>query len=367
MNRFFLILIVLACTAISCSSDDDGGSINPDSFDREGMLANWADNIIVPAFENFYASTQNLQEKTNSFTQTPNPETLAELREAYETAYLDFQSVSMFQIGKAMELDYRKFLNTYPTDATNIDGKIQEGNYDLESTSSYAEQGFPALDYLINGLGTTDAEIAAKYTDENYQNYLTEVATRINALTKEVHDSWKGDYRDTFVNNTSSSSTGSIPVFTNDYINYYEKYIRSGKIGFPAGSQTGSPSPINVEAYYSEDLSRALYIKAVQGVEDFFNGKHFGTSDKGLSYKQYIEYMQANMEGENLATALNAQFAVVLDHAQNLDPNLRNQVETDNSAMLQAYEELQKIVVLLKVDMLQVLYIGVDYVDPDGD
>ncbi len=35
--------------------------------------------------------------------------------------------------------------------------------------------------------------------------------------------------------------------------------------------------------------------------------------------------------------------------------------------MLTAYDELQKAVVLLKVDMLQALNIQVDFVDADGD
>ena len=42
-------------------------------------------------------------------------------------------------------------------------------------------------------------------------------------------------------------------------------------------------------------------------------------------------------------------------------------METDNVKMLQAFDELQKLVVLLKVDMMQALSISVDYVDSDGD
>ena len=35
--------------------------------------------------------------------------------------------------------------------------------------------------------------------------------------------------------------------------------------------------------------------------------------------------------------------------------------------MLSSYDELQKVVVLLKVDMLQAFDISTDYVDADGD
>ena len=43
------------------------------------------------------------------------------------------------------------------------------------------------------------------------------------------------------------------------------------------------------------------------------------------------------------------------------------QVNTDNTQMTLTYDELQKVVILLKVDMLQAMNINVDYVDADGD
>ncbi|AVR43948.1 peptidase M75 superfamily protein [Christiangramia fulva] len=366
MKRITGILLVFTLVFAACSKDDEGGSINPNNFDRQGMLANWADNIIIPAFSNFKNSTQDLEDKTTAFTSDPSEANLAELRAAFETAYLDFQTVSMFEIGKAMEINFRHFLNTYPADASAIEANIA-GDYDLTSVNAYDQQGFPALDYMINGLGETDAEIAAKYASEDYKTYLENLASRINSLTAEVNSSWQGDFRDQFVNNTSSSSTGSIDKFTNDYIMYFEKFIRSGKIGFPAGAFTGTPSPGNVEAYYSEDFSRALYIKALESVQDFFNGKHFGSSETGKSFSQYINYMQPAMETENLASQINAQFDAIISQAETLNESLAAQVQNDNSKMLAAFDELQKAVVLLKVDMIQVLYIGVDYVDSDGD
>ena len=353
----------------ACSTDnvDDSGEPGTDSFDRGAMLANWADNIIAPAFENFTFSTQGLEEKTNIFVEEPSEENLAALRVTFENAYLDFQTVSMFGIGKAEELNYRNYLNTYPAAVTAIEDKINSGNFNLNLPSTYSQQGFPALDYLINGVAGTDAEIIAVYSSENYKNYLKSVVERINNLTAEVNTSWQGDYRDTFVNNTSSSSTGSVDRFTNNFVMYFEKILRSGKIGYPAGAFTGEPSPQNVEALYSDDLSGKLYIKALESVQDFFNGKHFAGSQSGPGYKQYLDHLLYTKEGENLSNLINAQFSSIIDHAGDLDQNLKSQVETSNEKMLMAFDELQVAVVLLKVDLLQALSISVDYVDSDGD
>ena len=50
-----------------------------------------------------------------------------------------------------------------------------------------------------------------------------------------------------------------------------------------------------------------------------------------------------------------------------LDNDLNKQVIDDNIKMLDTYNELQKITVFLKTDMLSALNISVDYVDADGD
>lgn len=359
------LFVFAACTSDNGSGEENGGSEN--SFDRKAMLANWADNIIVPAFNNFKSSTQDLQEKTNAFTTNPSEENLVQLRLAYEKAYLDFQTVSMFEIGRAEELNYRNFLNTFPADVNTIESEIQSGNHNLLLPSAYDEQGFPALDFLINGLADSDQEIVSIYSSEEYKSYLSDVSERINSLTGEVTASWQGAFRDNFINNTSSSSTGSVDRFTNDYVMYYEKFLRSGKIGFPAGVFTGEPSPGNVEALYSGDLSRELYIKSVKSVQDFFNGKHFGSNQSGPSYKQYLDYLDSMKDGQVLSNLINNQFSSTLTQASGLDQNLKSQVQTNNIEMLEAYDELQKQVVLLKVDMMQALSISVDYVDSDGD
>jgi hypothetical protein len=50
-----------------------------------------------------------------------------------------------------------------------------------------------------------------------------------------------------------------------------------------------------------------------------------------------------------------------------LDENFYNQINDNNTKFLRVYDAIQEVVVLLKVDMLQLLSINVDYVDADGD
>lgn len=375
MTKFSKFLLIFALIIASCSSEDDGTGDNNGgdtgnetaTFDRGAMLANWADNIIVPSFENFQGSTQSLQGLSEAFVASPSLATLEALRAQYKEAYLDFQTVSMFQSGMAEELNFRGFLNTYPANKAGVDAKLASGDFNLQLPSSFAEQGFPALDYLLYGLGSDEETLQLFSENENHTAYLLAVTERINSLTAAVTNSWKGEYRDTFVNNTSSSSTGSVDRFTNDYVMYFEKILRSGKIGYPAGAFTGSPSPGNAEALYASGLSKSLYLKAVNSFADFYFGDHFNGGGNDLSFFQYLQYMESMKDGAPLSDLIAEQLAAVKAQSATLDQDLQKQVKTDNTKMLEAFDELQKAVILLKVDMMQALSISVDYVDSDGD
>lgn len=369
--KLMFLPVLLFVAGCSSNSDDTPGGGNTDDFDRGAMLKNWSDNIIIPSFENFSVEVQTLEEVSLKFTQDPTEANLADLRSAYKEAYVQFQTVSPFDIGKAETLNYRNNLNTYPVDAAAMEEKIQAGEFNLELPSAMDEQGFPALAYLLYGLGDTDAEIIAHYTSNanaaTYKNYLNAVSVRVNSLTSEVLSDWKNNFRDQFVNNTSSSSTGSVDRLTNDYIMYYEKFLRAGKIGIPAGVFSGNPVPENVEAYYSAELSKQLYLKSVETVHNFFVGNYFGEDRKGLSYVDYLRYLNTIKNGDPLGGLINGQFNNIRMQADELDANLVSQIESDNTKMLAAYDELQKNVVLLKVDMVQALSVSIDYVDSDGD
>ncbi|SKB63019.1 Imelysin [Salegentibacter holothuriorum] len=370
MIKFSKFLLIATLMFASCSTGDDGddgGDSNGDNFDRGEMLANWADNIIVPSFVAFKEETQKLEDIAKAFADNPGVTELSVLRAQYKAAYQEFQTVEMFQIGKAEELNYRSFLNTYPTNTENIESQIASGNYNLELPSNFAEQGFPALDYLLYSYGSTEETLEVFNSNPEYINYTVAITERINALTAEVTASWEGDYRNTFVNNTSSSSTGSVDRFTNDYVMYYEKILRSGKIGYPAGAFTGSPSPGNVEGLYAGGISKNLYLQALDSFEDFYYGVKINGEENGLSYFQYLDYMDDKTDSESLTASISDQFLAIRNQSSDLDDNLKSQVETDNSKMLAAHDELQKLVILLKVDMMQTLSISVDYVDSDGD
>src|SRR6056297_2898487 len=174
----YTVLLFIVFFAWSCSDNGPSGP-NPDDFDREAILVNWGDNIIVPSFTDLSEATAQLHTSAETFSASPTLQNLETLRGSWESAYLAFQHVSMFEMGEAMQLRYRDNLNIYPTDTTEIKQNITEGGYDLELPSLNNSQGFPALDYLIHGLGENDTEILSYYTTntdaQDYRTYLTDL------------------------------------------------------------------------------------------------------------------------------------------------------------------------------------------------
>lgn len=366
-----IITVFMALVGCSSGSDGDGGTQPADNFDRQAMLEHWADNIIIPAFEDLEMELSALSAAKDDFVADPGEATLLALRERWLEAYKTWQYVEMFNIGQAETMLYAFQMNIYPVTVADIESNIATGTYDLRSVNNNDAVGFPAMDYLLHGLGATDAEILARYTTaegaEGTKKYLSDVTDEMLALTGEVLEDWKSNYRDTFVANLNNNATGSVNKLTNDFIFYYEKGLRANKFGIPAGNFSATPFPEKVEAYYSAEVSKALALNALNAVQDFFNGRSYGTSGTGSSFTAYLDYLRELQGGDDLSAAINQQLNTAREQIQTLDDNFSRQIETDNTMMTRAYDELQKAVVLLKVDMVQKLNITIDYVDADGD
>lgn len=368
LTFFLLTLITGSLVFIMNCSSDSSNEDDMDNFNRAAMLENWADNIIIPAYEAYVTNLQALGSTLETFASSKTTVNLQALQDAWLNAYIAWQYVSMFEIGKAETITLRDFTNIYPANANLIESNVANGGYNLTLPSTRDQQGFPALDYLLNGLGDTNQEIVDQHVvNDQYTQYSTELVDRMTMLAADVLNDWKGGYRDTFVLNDGSEASSSVNKLVNDYLFYYEKALRAGKIGIPAGIFSTATLPDRVEGLYAGDVSKQLFNNALQATIDFFNGVHFNSSSKGESLSSYLDYLSTISSTESLSKAINNQFVASQQEATNLDDNFYNQVQSNNQLMLLTYDELQKNVVLMKVDMLQAMNISVDYVDADGD
>lgn len=357
-----IILIISACQKSAVNKTD----VVLDS--RGELLENVTNNIIIPAYENLKSDIDNLSQSAIDFTNNPDLSTISILRNAWLNAYVSWQRVEMFTIGKAEEINYIKSMNTYPCNTTQINNNLLSQSYDLNTSNfpSWSAQGFPALDYMLYGLDSDSNMILNYYTGndgEKYLSYLNDLIAQMSSNTTLVVQDWQNN-KTNFINSDGNTATSSFNVLTNDFIYYYEKGLRANKIGIPCGVWNGfQPYEIGIEAYYRKDISKHLALTSLNACRDFFMGRGVNSEMLGVSYADILsENGESSLSSEIINAINEAEIAIT-----NLASNFRLQLTQDQTNMLYAYDEIQDVVALLKVKMLNSLDVTVDYQDSDGD
>lgn len=360
LSSFLLISLLFAACGKNTSSEDQT------DFDRSEMLSNYGNNIILPVFEDMQTVANELETTAENFKTERTAEQLETLQSTLKDARLAWQDVSPFQFGPAESILLRTSVNTYPSDTDKIDENISSGEYSIGSIDNQDAAGLPALGYLLHGVGNSTEEILAMYTSdteaENRMNYLLDNISFIKKQVNTATNDWQtsgGDYISTFLSEDNSGTDvgSSLGMLINSYILHYERFVRDGKIGIPAGvSSAGVKRPTSTEAYYG-GYSLELAIANLEQIERIFTGGNA----KGLD--DNLEALGAGDLADEIQTQLDeAQSAL-----QQLNDPLSQQIENNNEPVLTSFEELQELVSLLKADMTSVLGITITYQDNDGD
>jgi hypothetical protein len=373
-NKFFFLIIFLLSIIFSCS--DDSSSSSSDGYNRQALLSNIVNNIIIPAHDNFKNELDLFRSNIEAFDNNRDLVNLQQVQNQFIEAYKAWQHIEMFNIGYAEEIFYASKMNIYPANISRISNNISAGNIDLDSNSNqYSAQGFPAIDYLLFGLAEDNQSILNIYLssgqDNLTMNYLNILSNKMVENTGLVIDYWQSN-KENFINSSGNSSTSSLNMLSNDFVYYFEKGLRANKIGIPAGVWSGE-LPQNVEAYYKGDISKILAIEGLQASHNFFNGIHFGSDQiDGEGLYDYLAYLDdTNYSDSTMFIGLEDDIVSSFENSMEkillLNDNFAFQIQTDNIKMLEAYDAIQQGVVRLKTNMLSILGISVDYYDADGD
>ena len=368
MKKTILTFSIIIATVMSCN--EAGDNISGPTYDRSTLLNNWYEYSIQPRLSEFGSRLNEMESATKKFSEDKDESSLNNLREKYINAHMAWQRVEMINIGKAEEIYYNSKMNVYPVNTARVISNISSGSYDFNNANNNPAQGFPTIDYMLYGIGETDEKILEVYgsADGKHINYLKDITDNMKNITDDVIGSWE-TYKNDFISSTENTATSAVNIMVNDFLFYYEKGFRANKIGIPGGVFSTSPIPENVEGYYSRVNSKKFAIEAYDGIIEFFEGRQHssGTPYTGSSLKSIIVDLDSNTGDNNLGNKISNKMAIAKQKLSELDENFVDQIGSDNLKFLRTYDAIQEVVVLLKVDMLQLLSINVDYIDADGD
>lgn len=349
---FAVFLFLISCNEKENTSTDD-------TFDRKQMLKDYAEFYIIPEFSQLNDNVIELQSIANSIESNQDEEKINSLKSKFIDTYKKWQKVGFLNFGPSETNSLLNIINIFPANKNKILANIQSGNYNLLNAANIDAIGFPAIDYL---LFSDDPALNSKFDDEKYKKYLLDLINLIKDRVKNNYDEWSGNYRNTFSENDGKSVGSSLSMIVNSINKYWEKDIRDGKLGIPIGIRTsGVVQKERCEAYYSKNSVELLKI-SVQSYINFFQN-----NEKGLSLYDYLYSRRSKYGDGTLHDKILNNFKNILSELNKIDGDLESNIDNNKDELISLYQEFQKQIVYLKVDMPAILGVSITYQDNDGD
>jgi hypothetical protein len=349
----FIFFIVIACK----EKDND---IKNDNFDRTLMLTNYAENYIIPNYQQFYNSIIALEESFLSVKNNDDIENIEKLKSIFKETYLKWQRIAFLSFGPGEFNSLLPLLNSFPTSTIKIKSNIETGQYNLFSAGNTDAISFPALDFLFF---SEEEEIYERYNNSNYKKYVADLINLIKERTDKTLSEWQ-NYKVNFAENNGNSIGSSLSSIVNSINMYWEKDLRDGKLGIPIGIRTNGVYQISrLEGIYS-GMSLELLIESVDAYINFYSN---GEANNYLGLYDLVHSRRNSYGDGTLHQKLLENFKNIKTRLSQINGTLEYNISNNHSELLSIYQDIQRQIVFLKVDMPAILGVSITYQDNDGD
>jgi len=304
-----------ACTSRTSGSSDDGLDPAP-GFDRNALLEDLADEVILPAVADFDGEAGDLVEAVEAWSAEPAD---AQRREAAQQAWLSasttWQRLEVLQVGPAggaggpsaggrtggqslrEEIYSGPFANPCRADQELVDrGYAQTDFFETSTVNAY---GLDILEYLlfVDDGATRCSSFAIdldqwnSLPDEDLQarraEYAALVAARISDDAQRLDQAW-ASFRDDFVN---AGRSGSAFDSAQDAIDevfaalfYVDLVVKDDKVGTPAALNSRCLEDDCLEQSESQfaEASRVFVLANLESAREMF------TAGQGVGFDDYL-------------------------------------------------------------------------------
>ncbi len=364
------LVIVASLLFTSCGGKDDEcetcGCPTCDDFEKDSMLINYADSLIIPSYTTLNKKLTTLTASYNSFSASADAPTLTQLQTDFLEAYKAYQYCTPYDFGPALGAYSLEAMNVYPTNTTTIESNIQTGTYDLESGLNFDANGFPAIDYLLYANDDDNAVLTMFTSDSLATMRMTLLGDIIIQITERVDyilGQWNDNYRANFVGSLGTDPSSSIALFINKYNEAFEE-AKNFKVGIPSGrkSLSGDNFPDKVESLHGGH-SLILLTTQLDALEKAFTGNSYTYDSTGLGLDDHL----VAYENADLVTSINTKYETAALKLDEINTSIDTEIKNGSDVVGELYDILQSTVVYLKSDMPSILSVGITYQDGDGD
>jgi len=351
-SLFILVAVSVLFTACKDKTDDDG----PTETDFTDHLTNQINEVIIPTMETYQAKMLDFVGAVESFATAADEANLANVRSAYQAAYLAYQAAAVHNYFANVNVGLIETTNLFPIEVSLLENLIETESYNFSTTAQQRANGFPALDYLLYGPNDV---LDYFNTDAKRLGFLEALVSDMKSKADLLVSRWTGNLKMNFIDNGGTQLGSSISVQLNESLIYYEDHIRENKAGIPIGRLGPNDSPIpadatKIEAYYqslfegNEAFTLALLRTSVEEMEDIY----LGETSKGANGQGYDDLL--------IAREHSSVDEDIKSHYQNIYNLLANRTTITGDEVL--YETIQTLVTLYKSDLFPLLNVQ----DADG-
>ena len=354
--------MLLATVAAACGD-------SPPS--RQDVLGDLADEVIIPAYDSFLASSSSLAEALGDLcaslaSDTASSDAAAEgalnsVYDALETSRASWSFSEAMWVGPVMERRSRAVID-WDIDAEQIEARIADTSFamtadNLATRVGADERGLSAVEYVVGSPSAPEAAIA-KLANPRYCEYLAATTQVVVAEAELLVSDWTTSFEDGPPYRTVLSDPDGSGV--DDIVNGSFNLLRK-----TSDMELRPAANGNLDAVKEGPLGLGVadIAEHLAGIRAVLIGSGANQGSAQEDGPMGLSELLGDDITDRLAARLDAADAAV----SAITPPLRTAAADNPSSLNQAYEALKELQMTISTEVVSKLGVALGFSDTDGD
>jgi|GEM_PF-3577649 len=363
MLHKYILSFAIVTLFINCKTEDDG-KVKGSTTDKSTItlqLEALYNNEIAVVNNLFISEIETLQTVVNAFQKEITETNSIAIQSQWKKVISIWKRLELYAIGPVAKKSFKAQIHDWPANQIRINNFIETTtniNENFIAKQGVNVRGLSAVEVLVFGKtleSYTTGDLAPKQMD-----YLIAITNDLVTKSKNYVSEWQA-YEADFKSNVAQSIQGSQNQLFNAIVFKVEE-LRKSKLGNPLGIISGNDPNIELTEAFLSEYSLSIIKEEVKGIERLFTGNYQSNSNNLGFYDQLQK-----LGRDDLVKKIQSQFLVINQKTTAIQPNLERQLQNDVNKVLELFDEINKLVTLIKVDTSSTLNIIVSFNDNDGD